>query len=112
MEMAQMTNSNTGSNVARNNKVRAGLLPLRHPVKSKLGVQGNNRKRLSLAAWNVRTLMDREGSKRPERQTALVAKELSRYNIDIAALCETRLPEYDSIVEDGYTFFWNGKDVK
>lgn len=107
--MAQMTNSHTGSNVARVNKVRAGSLPLRHPVKSKLGVQGNNRKRLSLAKWNVRTLMDREGSKRPERQTALVAKELSRYDIDIAALCETRLPEYDSIVENGYTFFWSGK---
>jgi hypothetical protein len=109
MGMAQMTNSDTGSNVARVNKVRAGLLPLRYPVKNMLGAQGNNRKRLSVAEWNVRTLMDREGSKRPERQTALVAKELGRYDIDIAALCETRLPEYDSIVENGYTFFWSGK---
>ena len=101
--------SHTGSNVPRVNKVRAGLLPLRHPVKSKLGAKGNNRKSLNLAEWNVRTLLDREGSKRPERQTALVAMELSRYNIDIAALCETRLAQSGSIVDNGYTFFWSGK---
>ena len=104
-----MTETHTGSNVSRVNKVRAGLLPLRHPVKSKLGAHVNIRKFLRLAEWNVRTLMDREGSKRPERQTALVAKELSRYNIDIAALCETRLAQSDSIEDNGYTFFWSGK---
>ena len=62
-------------------------------------------------AWNVRTLMDRETSTRPERRTALVAKELSRYSIDIAALSETRLAEEGSIAElkGGYTFFWKGK---
>ena len=53
--------------------------------------------------------MDRDGSKRPERQTALVAKELSRYDIDIAALSETRLALNDSLVDNGYTFFWSGK---
>ena len=43
---------------------------------------------LKLATWNVRTLGD-IGS-RPERSTALVARELKRYDIDIAALSETR----------------------
>lgn len=62
-------------------------------------------------SWNVRTLMDREASSRPERRTALIAKELARYNIDIAALSETRLAEEGSIAEPigGYTFFWKGK---
>ena len=109
--MALMRNSDTGSNVARVNKVRAGLLSLRRPVKRKLGgnSNGNNRKTLRIGEWNVRTLIDRAGSKRPERQTALVAKELSRYNIDIAALCETPLAQNDSILAHGYTFFWSGK---
>ena len=53
--------------------------------------------------------MDRKSSKRPERQTALVAKELSRYDIDIAALSETRFALNDSLVDNGYTFFWSGK---
>ena len=41
-------------------------------------------------------------------RTALIACELARYNIDIAALCETRLPDEGSLVETGtgYTFFW------
>ena len=101
--------SNTGSNVARVNKVRARLLPLRQPAKSQIGSTCKNRRYLRLAEWNVRTLLDRVSSKRPERQTALVAKELSRYNIDIAALSETRLALNDSIVDNGYTFFWSGK---
>lgn len=51
--------------------------------------------------------LDREetASSRP------VAKELARYNIDIAALRETRLADEGSITElaSGYTFFWKGK---
>ena len=44
------------------------------------------------------------------RRTALIACELSRYNIDIAALSETRPPDEGSLVEigTGYTFFWSG----
>ncbi|XP_076028443.1 uncharacterized protein LOC143017538 [Oratosquilla oratoria] len=55
--------------------------------------------------------MDRENSSRPERRTALVARELARYRIDMAALSETRLPEEGSVAErkGGYTFFWKGK---
>jgi len=108
--MATGTVSHTGSNVARVTKVRAGSLPLRQPVKSQLGSKKNNRKYLRLAEWNVRTLLDRDRSKRPERQTALVAKELDRYHIDIAALSETRLAQNDSLVDNGYTFFWSGKE--
>ncbi|XP_076037312.1 uncharacterized protein LOC143022818 [Oratosquilla oratoria] len=56
--------------------------------------------------------MDRENSSRPERRTALVARELARYRIDMAALSETRLPEEGSVAErkGGYTFFWKGKN--
>ncbi|KAI8515959.1 hypothetical protein Bbelb_067720 [Branchiostoma belcheri] len=55
--------------------------------------------------------MDRDNTSRPQRRTALVAKELERYSIDIAALSETRLPEEGSLTEPGcgYTFFWKGK---
>ena len=40
---------------------------------------------LVIGAWNVRTLLDRSSSDRADMRTALVGKELSRYNIDIAA---------------------------
>ena len=110
--MSKESNYHTGSNVARANKVRAGHLPLRESVKSMLGgkrLRKDKRKSLNLGEWNVRTLLDRTGTERPERQTALVALELNRYNIDIAALSETRFPDYDSMVDHGYTFFWSGK---
>jgi len=49
-------------------------------------------------------------SDRPPRRTALVSAELRRYNIDIAAISETRLPDEDSITEvgEGYAFYWKG----
>nr|VZI42510.1 unnamed protein product [Spirometra erinaceieuropaei] len=48
------------------------------------------------------------GSNRPERKTALVARELVRYKVDIAALSETRFSEQGQLEEmgAGYTFFW------
>ena len=46
---------------------------------------------------------------RPERQTGLIAKELHRYNIDIAALLETRLEGQRQLQEKEYTFFWSGR---
>jgi len=66
---------------------------------------------LTLGTWNVRTLLDSQTANRPERRTALVARELGRYNIDIAALQETRLAEEGQLTEDkgGYTFFWSGR---
>ena len=59
---------------------------------------------LVVASWNVRTLQDTGLGAR--RRTALIACELARYNIDIAALSETRLPDEGSLVETGtgYTF--------
>lgn len=43
----------------------------------------------------------------------MVAKELSRFNIDIAALSETRFEEEGQLTEHGadYTFFWKGRQV-
>nr|VZI44919.1 unnamed protein product [Spirometra erinaceieuropaei] len=50
-------------------------------------------------------------SNRPERRTALVARELARYKVDIAALSETRFSEQGQMEEvgAGYTFFWSGR---
>ena len=63
---------------------------------------------LVVASWNVRTLHDTGLGAR--RRTALIACELARYNIDIAALSETILPDQGSLAEmgTGYTFFWSG----
>jgi len=68
---------------------------------------------LTLGTWNVQTLLDNPKASRPGRRTALVAWELGRYNVDIAALSETRLAEEGQLTEDkgGYTFFWSGRSV-
>ena len=44
---------------------------------------------------------------RPQRRSALVARELARLDIDIAALSEVRFGEQGSLREDaaGYTLF-------
>nr|VZI09796.1 unnamed protein product [Spirometra erinaceieuropaei] len=44
-------------------------------------------------------------------RTALVARELARYKVDIAALSETRFSEQGQLEEvgAGYTFFWSGR---
>nr|VZI28327.1 unnamed protein product [Spirometra erinaceieuropaei] len=66
---------------------------------------------LTLAAWNVRSLLDNLRSNRPERRTALVARELAHYKVDIATLSETRFSEQGQLgkVGTGYTFIWNGQ---
>nr|XP_049577518.1 craniofacial development protein 2-like [Syngnathus scovelli] len=66
---------------------------------------------MNFRAWNVRTLMDSVTSDRPERRTAIIARELRRCRIDIAALSETRRAEEGHLKEEkgGYTFFWKGK---
>ncbi|BHF67756.1 hypothetical protein SprV_0301078500 [Sparganum proliferum] len=66
---------------------------------------------LTLAARNVRSLLDNPRSNRPERRTALVPPELARYKVDIAALSETRFSEQGQLEEvgAGYTFFWSGR---
>ena len=76
--------------------VRLLRLTAVHPGRNKR--KGINYKRyakerisLNICCWNVKTLLDREASSRPERRTALVTRELQRLNIDIAALSETHL---------------------
>ena len=63
-----------------------------------------------LGTWNVQTLLDNAKTNRPERRTALVAKELAHYKVDIAVLSETCLPDEGQLIECscGYTFFWIG----
>nr|VZI07637.1 unnamed protein product [Spirometra erinaceieuropaei] len=53
----------------------------------------------TLAAWNVRSLLDNPSSNQPERRTALVARKLARYKVDIAALSETRFSEQGQLEE-------------
>ncbi|XP_076442831.1 uncharacterized protein LOC143281507 [Babylonia areolata] len=48
-----------------------------------------------------------------ERKTVIIDRELTRLNIDIAALQETRLPLISgSLREQNYTFFWQGKELE
>lgn len=58
--------------------------------------------------------MDNPRAKRPERRTAIIAHELKKFNIHIAALSETRRPGDGQLNErgGGYTFFWKGKSIK
>ncbi|GFS16044.1 craniofacial development protein 2 [Elysia marginata] len=56
-------------------------------------------------------MLDKTGSDRNERRSALVAHELLRLNIDIAALSEVRFPDKGSLNEHGagYTLYWSGR---
>nr|VZH99084.1 unnamed protein product [Spirometra erinaceieuropaei] len=65
---------------------------------------------LTQAAWNVRSLLDNPRSNRPERRTALVARELASYKVDMVAHSETRFSEQGQLEEvgAGYTF-WSGR---
>lgn len=62
-----------------------------------------------MATWNIGTLLDSNPG-RLQRRSALVAAELRRYDVDIAALSETRLLDKGCLKEEGqgYTFFWKG----
>ena len=56
--------------------------------------------------------MDNPKADRPERRTALVAKELALYHVDIAALSETRIANEGQLTGGGgggYCFFWSGR---
>ncbi|VDL95438.1 unnamed protein product [Schistocephalus solidus] len=56
---------------------------------------------LTLAAWNVCSLLENPRSNRPERLTAQVARELARYKVGIAAHSETRFSEQGQLEEVG-----------
>ena len=61
------------------------------PRSTGIHLSGKNlRKFVKLATWNVKTLLDRDEVQRMER-SAVVAKELEKIGVDIAALQETRL---------------------
>ncbi|XP_047470214.1 craniofacial development protein 2-like [Penaeus chinensis] len=66
---------------------------------------------LTLACWNIRTMLDSADINRPGRRSALVAHELLRLNIDIAAVREVRFAGEGSLHEHsaGYTLYWSGK---
>ena len=86
--MYNYTKYHTGSAVARVTKDRAARPHFPPTVENQLGRR--RRQLLTIAPWNVRTFVDRERAGRLERRTALVAMELAKYNVDIAALCEAR----------------------
>ena len=107
--MYNCTKHDTGSAVARVTKDRATRPHLPSTVETQLGRRRQRRQLLTIGQWNVRTFLDREGTNRPERRTALAAMELAKYNIDIAAPCETRFSESGSLNDLEYSFFWSGK---
>ena len=68
---------------------------------------------LRIASWNVRTmcpgLSDDLTRIEDARKTAIIDRELSILNVDIASLQETRLTANGSLREKDYTYFWQGK---
>ena len=66
-------------------------------------------KKITVATWNVQTMLDR--GNRPERRTALIARELQLFGVEIAALQETRFEAQGQLQEEDYTFSWVGKTV-
>ena len=64
---------------------------------------------MTIAQWNVRIVLDRETTNIPERRTTLVAMELTKYNIDIAVLSETRFHASESLNDLESIFDWSGK---
>ena len=69
-----------------------------------------NKIKMNFASWNIRTMLDRQNAYRPERRSAIISLELSKYNIDIAAQSEVRFWETGHIREEtGYSIYWSGK---
>lgn len=71
--------------------------------------------KMFVGTWNVRTLLDEEDgvrTKRSQRRSALVAKELKELRMDVVALTEVRKLGSGQLIEEkgGYTIFWKGKD--
>ncbi|KAL1448183.1 hypothetical protein WDU94_005664 [Cyamophila willieti] len=78
--------------------------------KSTKKTQSNNK--LIIASWNIKTLLDpqHKNSISIPRRTAVIARELRRYKVDIAALQETHLKNSGQLEERnaGYTYLWSG----
>ncbi|VDL93563.1 unnamed protein product, partial [Schistocephalus solidus] len=73
--------------------------PRPHPPRHTLQAAGVSP--LTLAAWNVRSLLENTRRNRPERRTAIVTREMARYTVDIAAHSETRFSEQGQLEEVG-----------
>ena len=60
---------------------------------------------IKVGTWNVLTMIDIDNTNventRPHRRTALIAHELDRFDMDVAALSETRLSGESSLTEVG-----------
>ena len=69
---------------------------------------------MKIACWNVSTKLDSDDNDPPQRRSALVIRELSMLDIDIAALSEVRFAEEGSPVEHGAAtpFSGAGKERK
>ena len=85
-DMYNSTDTYTGSDVDRVTKDRSARLHPPSTVKSQLG---SIQHQMTITQQNVRTLLDKETTDRPERRTSLVAMELAKYNINIVVLSET-----------------------
>ena len=68
---------------------------------------------LKLGTWNIRTMTPGFSDDLQEvndaRKTAVIDRELSKLQMDIVALQETKLPETGSVRERDFTLFWQGK---
>ncbi|XP_076443949.1 uncharacterized protein LOC143282234 [Babylonia areolata] len=68
---------------------------------------------LKYGTWNVRAMTPGFSDDLQEvndaGKTAVIDRELSRLQMDIVALQETRLPETGSVRERDFTLFWQGK---
>ena len=64
---------------------------------------GRKKKMFRIGCWNIRTLQD-NGSNL-ERRTAIIALELSRYDLDIVALSETRFADEGQLKELNGLYF-------
>lgn len=83
-------------------------------ILSKITKDKNNK--LTIASWNIKTLLDlkHKSSTNIPRRTAVIARELKRYNIDIASLQETHLMNCGQLEEEnaGYDIPTCGLDVR
>ena len=88
------------------------LILVGRPRSTGLLLSGRNlRKVVKLATWNVTTLLDRNEAQRMQRRSAVVAKELEKIGVDVAALQETRLEGSGMIKEKEFSIFWSGVEA-
>lgn len=69
---------------------------------------------LKIATWNIRTLQDsnRTDTLSIPRRSAIIARELQQYKIDVAAFQETHMKGTGTLEEKkaGYTYYWCGSE--